>query len=195
MSESTPEAVPTQEAAIPPRPQIYLASLSDYNAGRLHGVWIDVAVEREQVARQVEAMLATSAEPHAEEWAIHDYQGFGALDLSEYESLEMVAAIGRAIAEHGLAFAAYVDHVGLHEIEGLAGFADAYLGQWASTVDYAEQLLDDMGATEALAAIPAWLQGHIQLDVAGFARDLELGGDIWTAADGDGGVWVFDGHC
>lgn len=60
--------------------------------------------------------------------------------------------------------------------------------------EYAEQLLEDMGATEALVAIPNWLQRHVQLDVAGFARDLELGGDIWTAVDGQGEVWVFDGH-
>lgn len=58
--------------------------------------------------------------------------------------------------------------------------------------DYAEELLDDLGATEALERGPEWLQPYVQLDVRGFARDLKLGGDVRTVA-GDGGVWVFEG--
>jgi antirestriction protein len=64
-------------------PPIYVASLSDYNAGRLHGRWIDAAVEVEQVVEEIEAILAESKEEIAEEWAVHDcqpqrYAGFAA---------------------------------------------------------------------------------------------------------------------
>src|SRR5436189_4774564 len=58
-------------------PRIYAATLSDYNAGRLHGAWIDADQDPEELQAEIDAMLAKSAEPVAEEWAIHDYEGFG----------------------------------------------------------------------------------------------------------------------
>jgi hypothetical protein len=45
------------------RPQIYVASLSDYNDGRLHGAWIDAAQDAEQLAEAVRAMLDHSPDP------------------------------------------------------------------------------------------------------------------------------------
>ena len=36
-----------------PSPRIYVASLSDYNAGRLHGVWIDAAEELDEIWSQI----------------------------------------------------------------------------------------------------------------------------------------------
>ena len=42
-------------------PRIYVASLSDYSAGRLHGVWIDCAGKTEDALwDEVRAMLAAS---------------------------------------------------------------------------------------------------------------------------------------
>ena len=82
---------PETEARPRPVPRIYVASLSDYNDGRLFGRWIDAAVEPEDLARQVDKMLAASPTPGAEEWAIHDYEGFGPLPLSEYERLALVS--------------------------------------------------------------------------------------------------------
>jgi antirestriction protein len=69
--------------------RLYVASLSDYNAGILHGEWIDVTDEG-AMREGISAMLASSPTAKqeglpAEEWAIHDYEGFGELRLSEYE--------------------------------------------------------------------------------------------------------------
>jgi hypothetical protein len=65
--------------------------------------------------------------------------------------------------------------------------------RWESTETYAEELLVDVGARAALDSLPTWLQPYVVLDVAGFARDLELAGDIWTTAVGEGsGVEIFD---
>ena len=47
------------------QPRIYVASLSDYNAGRLHGTWLDADVEAADLAEGVQAMLASSPEPGA----------------------------------------------------------------------------------------------------------------------------------
>ena len=186
VSEQTPEVEPLPVLA----PRIYVASLSDYNAGRLHGVWLAAAQEVEALHDEVEAMLARSPEPGAEEWAIHDYEGFGSFEPSEYEALEWISTVASGIVEHGGAFAAYAALVN-DQPDRLKDFEAVYRGQWETLAAYAEELLDDLGATELLEQVPDWLQPYVSLDVAGFARDLELGGDIWTET-GDGGVWVFE---
>lgn len=175
------------------RPRIYVASLSDYNAGRLHGRWMDAARDVEELQADIQAMLEASPEPVAEEFAIHDHEGFAQASIGEYESLEVVAAVARGIAEHGEAFAAWASVVD-NDVEALARFEDGYLGTWDSAQDYAQNLLDDSGAEAALEALPDWLRPHVQIDVAGFARDLELGGHITIVKGEEGGVHVFDGQ-
>ena len=56
-------------------PRIYVASLSDYNTGRLHGRWIDASQPADAIREEIALMLAESKEPIAKEWAIHDYGG------------------------------------------------------------------------------------------------------------------------
>ena len=136
-------------------------------------------------------MLNASPEPVAEEWAIHDYEGFGPLRLDEYENLRTVAKVARGIAEHGPAYAHWADIVGIHDPGELERFEDCYLGHTEIVEAYAEELLADMGAFELVErVIPEHLQPYVTVDVAGFARDLELSGDI-TTSEGDGGVYVF----
>ena len=38
-------------------PRIYVASLSDYNDGRLHGAWIEADVAPEEIERSIHTML------------------------------------------------------------------------------------------------------------------------------------------
>lgn len=197
--QTQPESNPTdEEQTIPvesqpaPSPRIYVASLSDYNAGRLHGRWIDAVQDPEGLESDIKRMLDDSPEPIAEEWAIHDYEDFGDFNLHEYESLDKVSLVACGVAEHGPAFAAWAALSS--EEDHLANFEEAYRGQWPSVEAYAEQLLDDLRATEALAQIPEWLQPHVSLDIAGFGQDLELGGDIQVEPAADGGVYVFEGN-
>jgi len=70
------------ESAQKVRPRIYVASLSDYNAGRLHGGWFDADREPEKLEKEIGFMLACSPELIAEEWAIHDHEGFGLAHIS-----------------------------------------------------------------------------------------------------------------
>lgn len=51
-------------------PRVYVASLADCNAGRLHGRWIDADQSADAIREQIAEMLAESKEPIAEEWAI-----------------------------------------------------------------------------------------------------------------------------
>jgi antirestriction protein len=175
-----------------PAPRIYVASLSDYNDGRLVGCWIDAAAEPDDLATEVSDMLARSPSPDAEEWAIHDYEGFGPLTLSEYEDLAIVSAVARGVVEHGEAFAHWAAVIGTADPEELARFEDAYLGVYESLERYAEEFLDDLGYLDAVeAAVPEGMQPYVNVDIAGFARDLELASDI-VISEGSEGVHVFD---
>jgi antirestriction protein len=175
-------------------PRIYVASLSDYNAGHLHGAWIPAATDREELDAHVQAMLATSPTPGAEEFGIFDYDGFGPLRLDEYESLTSVSTVARGIELHGPAFAHWAELVGINDLGQLARFEDAYLGHWENVKAYVDDFLDGIGANHILEeGIPEYLQPYVTFDVEAFGRDLEMGGDIATSA-GDGGVYVFDGR-
>ena len=174
-----------------PIPRIYAASLSDYNAGRLHGTWIDADQDADDLASDIQTMLDESPTPFAEEWAIHDYEGFGPLRLREYEDLVTISRLGLGITEHGMAFAHWAS-VASTDRDELERFEDVYLGHADTVEAYAEQLLDELGYPQILEeALPDHMQPYVTLDVEGFARDLELSGDI-TTSDGDGGVYVFD---
>ena len=183
---------PEAEQELRPAPQIYVASLSDYNNGRLHGTWLDATVETEELQGGITAMLAGSPEPGAEEWAIHDYEGFGGLRLNEHESLDTVSLLAAGLAEHGPAFSAWADIAGRDE-ETLARFEEAYLGHWDSLAAYADDLFEDLGYAELLdKAMPAGMQPYVRFDAEAFGRDLDLGGDISYATAPDGGIWLFD---
>lgn len=193
MAETIKEGEPTHETDPIEAPRIYVASLSDYNAGRLHGRWLNAARPVEDIQTDVQAMLADSREPGAEEYAIHDYDGFGPLRLSEYESLETVSRLGVGIMEHGEAFAAYAFGIDQWTAEQLGRFEDTYRGKWDSLTAYADDLLDDLGATQAIERLPTWLQSYVTLDVAAYARDLIFSADLLTIASADGGVFIFEG--
>src|SRR4051794_38011437 len=87
------------------RPRIYVASLADYNAGNLHGRWIDATQGADAIRREIAEILATSREPDAEEYAIHDYDNFHGLRLSECADIDRVAELAGLIVEHGPLFA------------------------------------------------------------------------------------------
>lgn len=189
---TNPERAASAEREPADGPRIYVASLSDYNDGRLHGTWLDADADPDELADGINDMLARSPTPGAEEWAIHDHEGFGPLHLGEYEDIATISQLGRGIAEHGAAFAHWAEICGTRDPDELARFDDVYLGHWNSAEAYAEELLDDLGIEELLEReVPEHLQPYVTVDVDGFARDLEYSGDV-TASDGDHGVYLFD---
>lgn len=82
-------------------PRIYVVCLATYNAGGLHGEWIDADQDIDQLWSKINGMLAASPEENAEEWAIHDFEGFGSFSLNEYEGIESVQEMAVFIGEHG----------------------------------------------------------------------------------------------
>ncbi len=162
-------------------PKIYVACLAAYNNGILHGQWIEANQEVEAIQAEIQDMLTQSPIANAEEWAIHDYEGFYGLQLSEYEDITEVAEMAALIEKHGEAWARYVDHVGMDNATG-DGFKEAYHGQWDSEEDFAENL------AEETMKIPEHLQYYI--DYEKLARDLFI--DEYFSAEGEGcKVYVF----
>ncbi|VXB75917.1 hypothetical protein PSEUDO8BK_40002 [Pseudomonas sp. 8BK] len=80
--------------------RIYVADLAAYNAGYLHGVWIDATLDLEDIQAQVDIMIAASPVKGAEEYAIHDFEGFDAYGLGEYDGLEHAHDIACFIEEY-----------------------------------------------------------------------------------------------
>jgi antirestriction protein len=186
----------THEAEPRDGPRIYVASLSDYNAGILHGQWIEAVDDAEVMQDEIDTMLQTSPTTArygeiAEEWAIHDYQGFGNYHLGEFESLGAVTMLARAIVERGQAISAWAAHLG-SITEAVDQFEDAYFGEWDSPEAYAEDYLDSCGITaEIERVVPDHLQPYVSIDTEALARDLELGGEMSFIERPDGGVWAF----
>jgi antirestriction protein len=188
--EQRPEAATQErnEALQSHEARIYVASLSDYNAGRLHGAWINANHDTEEIEEAITAMLAKSKEPIAEEWAIHDYEGFGPIGLGEFESIEHVATLGRGIAEHGPAFAHWADYLGSSQWQYLTNFEDNFVCECSSKTEFAESMLENMGI-DIDSLVDEQLQPYVSFDIDAFARDLSF--DFHIAED-DNGVYVFD---
>ncbi len=145
--------------------RIYAACLAAYNNGILHGTWIDATIGVIEMVAAIRDMLAESPIPEAEEWAIHDYEGFGSLRLSEYESLERVAELAAFFEEHGELGAELVSHYGDLDSARTA-IEDHYAGEYQSLADFAEEL------TEQSTTIPENLRFYIDYERMG--RDLEI---------------------
>ena len=171
-------------------PRIYVASLSDYNAGVLHGVWINLdGIDAEEVQEIVNKMLAESPTAKregtpAEEWAIHDDEGFYDIEISEDATFEEVCEHAEMIEGNGLPWSAYVNNVG-RKYANVEDFEESYQGHYDSVEAYAEQLLEDCGM---MGGLPEWARPYF--DMEQYAKDLELNGDIWTHEDCEG-VHVF----
>jgi antirestriction protein len=173
-------------------PRIYVASLADYNAGRLHGVWLD-AVDADAVYEGIARMLRASPEPLAEEFAIHDFENFGSYRVDEYDGIHLVCAVGAAIDEIGTLFAEYLGHVGGPKTSDdvaplVERFRESYQGEWDSMASWAESFLEDTGS---LKDVPESLRNYI--DFESWADDAEMNGDVFSIEVG-GRTHVFWSH-
>jgi antirestriction protein len=80
--------------------RIFIADLAAYNAGYLHGKWIDLdaSMTVDDLYAEIKSILAEGTRlcretlSVHEEWAIHDYEGFGPIKVGEYDALETVLA-------------------------------------------------------------------------------------------------------
>lgn len=165
-------------------PKIYIACLAAYNAGKLHGQWIDANQTPEALQEAVNAILASSPEAGAEECAIHDFEGFEGVEIKEYQSLETISKIAEALEEYPASFAAFLRYTG--DIDrAIENFEGAFLGLYDSKEDYAMELIEQMTTKDTPEMFTRYF------DYEAFARDLELNGEV-TFEEVDGKIAVFD---
>ena len=168
-------------------PRIYVACLAAYNNGRLHGEWIDADQSADELHDAVRHMLAASPELGAEEWAIHDYEGFGELRLSEWESFERVSNIAAGIAEHGDAFSAWLSYDSGRDPVDTSAFEDAYRGEWDSLSVYAEDYAEQAGMYDAAEKAGSH---YVVVDIDMLTRDLDI--ELYTVESDHHTVYIFD---
>jgi len=145
--------------------RIYVACLASYNNGTLHGIWIDAAQGIDHIWLEVSQMLLKSPAEYAEEWAIHNHEGFGGIHISEYEGFDTIAEYAEFIEEYGDLGAKLISYYGDLD-DARDAISDHYAGEYDSLSDYAEQL------TEETTQIPESLSYYIDYDA--MARDLEI---------------------
>ncbi len=167
-------------------PKLYIADLAAYNNGKLHGVWIDATEDIDCINKQIQNMLSTSPEPDAEEYAIHDYEGFGSLNISEYQSIALIQDWLCFIEEHDKLGLAVLEHFCGNIEDAHKAIENNYCGEFKSTADYAQDI------TEETTEIPENLSFYI--DYESMARDMELNGDIYTIETGYEEVHIFWNH-
>lgn len=163
-------------------PRIYVACLASYNAGTLHGAWVDVdaTTDAEDLDKTIADMLSRSPVVGAEEFAIHDHEGFPSGTIGEFSNTTELAALGAFLAEHGSAGAVALSlSDDLDSAQSM--MRDGYRGEWESFKAYVEESFDE--TTE----IPPHLASYIDYDAV--ARDWE--NEHSHERDDDGMVHVF----
>mgnify|MGYP000630975363 FL=1 len=164
--------------------RIYVACLAAYNNGHLHGRWISVTDEA-AIWQAVQDMLAASTEPNAEEWAIHDYEGFEGAEIGEYVGFAHVVELADFIGEHGQLGAEVLNYYGGNIEDAQSRFSE-YAGAYDSLADYAQELTEQTGID-----IPESLAPYI--DYKAMAHDYEQSGDFLMFRIG-GSVHIFWAH-
>ncbi|ADG10935.1 antirestriction protein ArdA [Caulobacter segnis] len=164
-------------------PRIYVACLAAYNSGWLHGAWIEVEGDEAAVWSAIGAMLKASPVAGAEEFAIHDHEGFGGVEIGEHASIGRVVEIAAFLRARGALGALVLAELG-GDLGAAAAALDAqYHGVFDSLADCFQAL------TEETVDIPAPLRLYI--DYEAMARDARLNGEVFTVETAPGAVHVF----
>lgn len=183
-------------------PRIYVADLAAYNAGYLHGKWFDPAdfdYDADELHSAVQEMLedghrqyaaATLSEKH-EEWAIHDYEEFDGVQISEWQQFDFVCELAQALDDKGEAFGLFVSHFGLEISDAVSAFDEAYIGDM-SLEDYAYNLVEECYLPELSGGSKEFFESYFDYDK--FARDLKLGGDVVEISPRYDAHYLFDGN-
>ena len=150
----------------------------------LCGVWIDATQSVEAIHSQITAMLGASQIEEAEDYAIHDYEGFEGVSIAEYQGIESVVEIATFVQEHGVLGGKLIAYFGDLGEAGEA-ISDRYAGLYLSLEDFAREL------TEETTDIPENIAFYV--DYERMARDLEIS-DVLSIETGCEQVHVFWSH-
>ncbi|WP_133130790.1 antirestriction protein ArdA [Legionella yabuuchiae] len=96
--------------------------------------------------------------------AIHDYQGFGDIEIHEFETISTITEYAEFITEYEELGQALLAEFGLEEAKAM--IEDQYHGCYDSEVDFAQHLIDDCYDEK----LPDNLMAYF--DYNSFSRDL-----------------------
>lgn len=150
-------------------PQIYVACLSAYNNGLLHGMWIDCTQDTSEIQDDINWMLSWSPcreYDTCDEWAIHDFQNWHGIRIDEYESIDKLAELAQTLLEYGQAYAAYYQYDSSEAT--IENFQEYYMGEYEDEEDFVYQQLEEQGLIKQLEKI-GMSSSYINLEA--IARD------------------------
>jgi antirestriction protein len=190
-----------QHEELEPRKRImvWCGALAAYNAGILHGEWIDADVEPEQLWAQVDEVLHTSPQPHEEEFAWFDHEGFQGIRIDEYETVENVSRLARLVAEHGEAFGIWYQSTMNKDMEEIEEhFQTSYVGEFPDR-EGVEHFIEEMLGVENMMHqvyryVPIQLRMYVRFNSRGYVNDLVENGDLQIEAGREGtfhAYWAF----
>jgi antirestriction protein len=162
-------------------PSIYVACLAAYNAGYLHGKWIDATQPEDDIDTEIEHMLASSPIEDAEEWQVHDHTNFYDLNL-EWCGINTISELAQLITEHGALGAAVHRYFGEQsDIDATIQFIeDNYVGTYQSEADFAESTFNEIYVT---SDFPQHILFYIDFEL--YARDLFINDYLSFEIDGE----------
>ena len=168
---------------------IYVASLSDYTAGRLVGAWISVETydDADSIGTAIAAVLAKSKEPIAEEWAFLDYEGPLSPLLGEYTGLDEIESWLHFLNDHDhdAGLAALLLSGG--DTEAARSAIDHLIGCGSDLEEIIYEQYHDIYGDEGLGPLGQYI------DWSRVARDWQYNGGR-TVEMGDGTTYAFDAH-
>lgn len=163
--------------------QIYVACLSSYNNGVLHGRWINAHQDASDIEAEIDEMLSKSAYPLAEEWAIHDYRN-SPVELDEFESIENVAALAELVDEHGYDVVKAAAILEGPNVEYITNTIENFFGAYVDLAEWGAESIESALGND----VPEWLWHYI--DYRSYARNAEANGEVQSARV-NGVVYVF----
>lgn len=153
--------------ANPSNPQVFISCMAAYNAGMIHGTWVE-AVDEAELNANVRFILFTSPVKSAEEWMISDTMNFQGINLGQYTPTEEVVAIAKALSEHGKPFAVYRKyHFGCDVTsEFIQHFKEDYKGIFSEREEFVFEELKRRGVIRKAERI-GLLESYIDYEAIG----------------------------
>lgn len=148
-------------------PRIYVADLAAYNAGQLVGQWIDLEdgsdLDHDDFVEWINAVVQGEIlRPGHEEWAIHDYEGFGTIKIDEYDSFDTIVNHVQRMGDESGKYFAWIsnspgdaDNFDPDKVDGpyesVEQWFDQYIDSYWGSLDL-EEILANNGVDKRVAA-------------------------------------------
>lgn len=159
-------------------PRVYIACLSSYNNGDLHGDWINLNGS-EEISRRISLILDSSPVSKAKEYAIHDHEYCG--NIHEYSGIDEINEIVnayQAAQSEGIEWADLVAYCEYQSEdlspEAVKSYQERFAGSAYSLQAWCESFLEESGQFEECSET---LRRYFNIEA--YARDLEIN-DVFT---------------